>query len=106
MCPAASSPLPFTRSLSIFSPPLLESGNCSGAVTFGRFNCLLVSGMVSAGPSDHCSAAGNELEDQRDYGQYQEDMNKTSQRVAGDEAEEPQNQQNNKERPEHRSILV
>jgi hypothetical protein len=47
------------------------------------------------------AASADELEDQRDHGQHKKDVNETTHRVAANNAEQPQNQQNYEQSPKH-----
>lgn len=51
--------------------------------------------------SDDRPAAGNQLENQRDYGKNEEYVNEPSQRVAGHQTHQPKHQQDYEDRPEH-----
>lgn len=48
-----------------------------------------------------CPSARDELEYQRDHSQYEQDVNEASQRVAGDDAQQPQNQKDYEKCPKH-----
>jgi hypothetical protein len=47
------------------------------------------------------SASANQLEYQRHYRQYQQDVDESAKRVAGNYAQQPQHQQNYKQGPKH-----
>jgi hypothetical protein len=47
------------------------------------------------------STSTNQLEDQRDDGQHQQNVNKSTKRIAANNAEQPQYKQNYKDCPKH-----
>jgi hypothetical protein len=47
------------------------------------------------------SPAGHEIEDEHDDGENQKDMNPSSQRVAADESQDPEDEENDRDCPKH-----
>lgn len=50
---------------------------------------------------DHWPAPGDKLKNQRDYGQYQQNVNEPSKRIAAYYTQQPQDQKDYKKRPQH-----
>jgi hypothetical protein len=62
------------------------------------------SGTAQARPlSDDRSSAGEKLENQSDDGQYEQDMNESTQRIAAYYSDQPENQQDHKDGPQHQA---
>jgi hypothetical protein len=51
------------------------------------------------------SSSLDDSDQHHDDGDHQEDMNKPANRVPADESEEPQNQENHEDRPQHVGLL-
>ena len=55
--------------------------------------------------SRHALAAGNEVDQYQDNGNHEEDVNKRTDRMTGDQAQRPQNQQYYRNSPQHMIFL-
>jgi len=62
------------------------------------------SGTAQAHPlSDEGSSAGEKLENQSDDSQYEQDMNESTQRIAAYHSDQPENQQDHEDGPQHQA---
>jgi hypothetical protein len=50
------------------------------------------------------SSAGQKVEDENDNGKDQKDMNPAAERIAADESNDPENEENNRNSPKHGSF--
>jgi hypothetical protein len=60
--------------------------------------------MVDGGYSNGSPSPAKQLEDQRDDCQHQQNMYEPAQRVAAYDSQQPQDEQNDKKRPQHESL--
>jgi hypothetical protein len=61
-------------------------------------------GIQTARLNSDGSSAGHEIEDEHDDGEYQKDMNPSSQCVTADESHNPEDEENNCNCPKHVSF--